>query len=75
MQPVKSRDNTARVKSISSLYPRLFLPYAVTLIAATLLAEGVRLDWPVLDVVLLGAVTASTLASLAAYVWLTARGR
>jgi cardiolipin synthase len=47
----------------------------IVMVAATLLAEGLRLDWPMLDAVLLVAVTASTLASLAAYVWLTARAR
>ena len=41
---MKSRAYTARVKSISSLYPRLFLPYAVTLIAATLLAWWVAIS-------------------------------
>jgi V-type H+-transporting ATPase subunit C len=43
--------------------------------SATLLAEGLRLDWPVLDAVLITTVAASTLVSLGAYVRQLARGR
>ena len=47
----------------------------IVMVAATLLAEGLRLDWDGLDTVLVAAVAASTLASLGAYVWQVARGR
>jgi cardiolipin synthase len=47
----------------------------IVMVAATLLAEGLGLDWPVLDAVLLWTVVASTLVSLAAYFRQAARGR
>jgi len=47
----------------------------IVMVAATLLAEGLRLDWPVLDAVLITTVAASTLVSLGAYVRQLARGR
>jgi cardiolipin synthase len=47
----------------------------IVMVAATLLAEGLRLDWPVLDAVLITTVAASTLASLGAYIRQLARGR
>jgi hypothetical protein len=45
------------------------------MIAATLLTEGLRLDWEGLHTMLVTAVAVSTLASLGAYVWQVARGR
>jgi cardiolipin synthase len=47
----------------------------IVMVAATLLVEGLRLDWDGLDTALVAAVAASTLASLGAYVWQVARGR
>ena len=47
----------------------------IVMVAATLLTEGVGLDWPVLDAVLIVTVAASTLASLAAYLRQAARAR
>ena len=47
----------------------------IVMIATTLLAEGLQLDWKLLNAALLVAVTVSTLASLAAYLWQTARTR
>jgi len=47
----------------------------IVVVAVMLLAEGLRLEWPMFDAVLLAAVSASTLASLGAYVWLMARRR
>ena len=47
----------------------------IVMIATTLLTEGLGLKWPMLDAALLWTVTASTLASLAAYLWRAGRGR
>jgi cardiolipin synthase (CMP-forming) len=47
----------------------------IVVVAVTLLAAGLRLDWPVLDAALLATVSASTIVSLGAYVWLMARSR
>ena len=41
----------------------------IVMVAATLLTEGLQLHWPVLDAILVWTVAASTLASLAAYLW------
>jgi len=54
---------------------RLNTVVQIVMVAVTLLTEGLRLDWPMLDRALILTVTASTLASLAAYLWLTARAR
>lgn len=43
----------------------------IVMVAITLLAEGMQIHWPMLDAVLLWTVAASTLASLAAYLWTT----
>lgn len=47
----------------------------IVMVAATLLTEGLRLDWDALDSALVAAVAVSTLASLGAYAWQMARGR
>ena len=47
----------------------------IVMVAVTLLALGLGLDWPVLDTVLLWTVAASTLVSLAAYFRQAAGGR
>ncbi len=47
----------------------------IVMVAVTLLTEGLRLDWPLLANALILTVTASTLTSLAAYLWLSARAR
>lgn len=47
----------------------------IVLVAATLLMAGLGLDWPVLADLLIWLVAATTLASLGAYVWTTARAR
>ncbi len=47
----------------------------IVMIATTLLTAGLQMQWPVLDAILLWVVTASTLASLAAYLFTTGRGR
>jgi len=44
LHPVKSHDYTAVVKAINTLYPRFILPYAITLIFATLLAWWVAIS-------------------------------
>ncbi len=47
----------------------------IVLVGAALVMAGLRLDWPVLSGLLVWLVALSTLASLVAYVWTTARSR
>lgn len=54
---------------------RLNTVIQIAMIAVTLLTMGLGVAWPILDLVLLWTVVASTLASLGAYLWHTARGR
>ena len=47
----------------------------IVMVAVTLLTEGLQLHWPMLDAILLWTVAASTLTSLAAYLWTAGRAR
>lgn len=47
----------------------------IVMVGASLLMQGVGLDWPMVGEALLWTTVASTLASLGAYLWLMARGR
>lgn len=46
----------------------------IVMVAVTLLTAGLQMHWPILDAILVWTVAASTLASLAAYLWTTGRG-
>ena len=46
----------------------------IVMVAVTLLTAGLQMHWPILDAILGWTVAASTLASLAAYLWTTGRG-